>query len=306
MSFESCLSSLLDPNAKVRASQLVDLTDISGGELGDLAAAWPQIEPDRRLSVINELADLAEDNVELNFDAVYKNALSDSEPDVRAAAIGALVEYEGSDLIPVLIEMLRSDPAADVRAEAAIGLGRFALAAEFDRLEPSDADAVRLALSDSSTDMGEDEAVRARAIEALGAISGDETRELIESVYDEGTLELRIGAVDAMGRSCDEAWLPIVLQEMASDSAEMRFAAAFAAGSIGDEGAVPSLSDMAAQDPDHEVQVAAVRALGEIGGRTASVALKNLLYEGDDTLQEAIEEAMADISFADDPLRPEL
>jgi hypothetical protein len=52
------------------------------------------------------------------------------------------------------------------------------------------------------------------------------------------------------------------------------------------------------------VQLAAVRGLGEIGGAAATVALKSILYEGSDDLREAVEEAIAEAEFYDDPLNP--
>ena len=68
-----------------------------------------------------------------------KLALSDEEPYVRAAAIRGLDEYEGNDLIPVLINLLLIDPDTEVRREAAIGLGRYALQAELEQLNHADA-----------------------------------------------------------------------------------------------------------------------------------------------------------------------
>jgi len=115
---------------------------------------------------------------------------------------------------------------------------------------------------------------------------------------------LKVGAVDAMGRSANETWLPIVIDEMDSEAPEMRHAAAFAAGEIGAEDAIQPLKRLAIQDPDREVQLAAIRGLGEIGGPTATVALKSILYEGDDDLREAVEEAISEAEFYDDPLNP--
>ncbi len=304
MSFQDTLEQLLDPALQLRSSALVELSDLAGDDQETLVQRWPDIDPVRRLKVVQTLSEILEDNIDLNFDAVFKNALEDPDAEVRAAAIRGLFEYEAEDMIPVLAGLMRDDPDEEVRAVAAEGLGRYALAAEHDKLSEAAVVRVRQTLTDSAIDMSEEETVRAKAIEALGALSGEETSELIESVYDEGTLRLRIGAVDAMGRSCDEAWLPHILQELNDDDAEMRHAAAFAAGCIGDEGAIPSLAELAMGDEDFEVRVAAVRALGEIGGRLARVALNNLIYEGDHALRDAISEAMAELSFAEDPLRP--
>jgi HEAT repeat protein len=82
----------------------------------------------------------------------------------------------------------------------------------------------------------------------------------------------------------------------------MRHAAAFAAGGIGAEEAIQPLRRLAITDPDREVQLAAIRGLAEIGGAAAAVALKSVLYEGSDDLREALEEAISEAEFYDDPL----
>ncbi len=302
MTLESSLGDVADPTRKLGSKQLVGLTDLSPADLTLFAATWAGLAPSRRLGLLTGLTDLAQDNVELNFDAVFKLALDDEEGEVRVAAVRGLYEYQGTDLIPILIAFLRDDADAGVRMEGAIALGRYALASELDRLSVEDAGAVRQALTDAVRDGDQDDMVRAKAIEALGALSDEEAQNLIESTYREDSLWLKVGAVDAMGRSADEGWLPVVIREMTNRAPQMRHAAAFAAGEIGSEEAISHLVDVAAEDPDREVQLAAVHALGEIGGRHAKVALQGLLYRGDDDLREAIEEAMAQAALADDPI----
>jgi HEAT repeat protein len=304
MAFDSDLADLADTTKRLSSTQLTSLSDLEPEDAAELAAAWGEIETNRRFNIVTELAELAQDNVELNFDAVYKVALGDEEAAVRAAALRGLFEYEGRDLIPVLADVLRHDPDAGVRRESAVALGRYALAAELEQLPQIDGAGVREVLFESAEDLEEDERVRARAIEALGAMSGEETENLIESVYQEDSLWLKVGAVDAMGRSCNPSWLPLVMREMENMAPEMRHAAAYAAGEIGEEESVQQLKRMAVDDPDRDVQLVAVRAIGEIGGDQAKVALKAILYEGDDSLQEAVEEAMSEIAFNDDPLQP--
>lgn len=302
MSFESDLADLGDPNKRLAATQLVNFSELDAIEIERFEEAWPEIDAGRRVQIISELTDLAQDSVDLNFDAIYKLALRDEEALVRVAALNGLHEYEARDLIPVFADLLRNDADASVRREAAVTLGRYALAAELDQLRADDAAAVREVLMESAEDLDEDDRVRARSIEALGAISGEETENLIESIYQEDSLWLKVGAVDAMGRSCNENWLPLVMREMENRAPEMRHAAAFAAGEIGDEGAVDQLKRMAVLDPDREVQLAAVHALGEIGGNQAKVALKAVLFEGDEALEEAVQEAMSEIEFNEDPM----
>jgi HEAT repeat protein len=302
VSFESDLADLANPNKSPSATQLVNFTELDTIELARFAEAWMEIEGSRRFHIISELTELADDNVDLNFDAIYKIALRDEEPELRSAALLGLNEYEGRDLIPVLTDALRNDPDAAVRREAAVTMGRYALAAELGRLMADDMARIREALFESAEDLEEDEIVRGRAIEALGAISGEETENLIESIYEEDSIWLKIGAVDAMGRSCNPVWVPLITREMENPQPEMRHAAAFAAGEIGEEATVEMLRRMAVMDPDREVQLAAVRSLGEIGGTQAKVALKAILFEGEESIEEAVQEAMSEIEFNEDPL----
>jgi HEAT repeat protein len=302
VSFESDLADLADLNKRPSATQLVNFTELDEIELVRFAETWIEIDGSRRFHLITELTELAGDNVDLNFDAIYKIALRDEEPELRSAALRGLNEYEGRDLIDVLADVLRNDPHGEVRREAAVALGRYALAAELGHLMSDDVAKIREALFESAEDLDEDEEVRGRAIEALGAFSDEETENLIESIYEEDSIYLKIGAVDAMGRSCSPVWLPLIGREMENPQPEMRHAAAFAAGEIGDEQMVDLLKRMAVMDPDHEVQLAAIHSLGEIGGTQAKVALKAILFEGDEALEEAVQEAMSEIEFNEDPL----
>ncbi len=304
MTFESALEALTDTSQRLAAQHLSELSDLHGEAARQFAETWPEIPEERRLRLVTDLTELAEDNVELNFHTIFKTALRDDDAMVRAAAIRGLYEYEGRDLIDVLADVLRNDPEKEVRREAAIALGRFALEAELGHYREDDAATIRDTLIESVEDEEEDDRVRARSLEALGALSGEETQNLIESIYHEDSMWLKAGAVDAMGRSCEGDWLPTVLQEAQNRAPEMRHAAAFAMGEIGDESTIPMLKRMALLDPDREVQLAAVHALGEIGGPPARVALKAVLYEGDDSLNDAIQEALTTVAFNEDPLNP--
>lgn len=301
MSFEAILTELADLSRPVRASSLAGLSSLGPAEASRFLDVWSGLPGSRRRQVVNRLVDLAEDHIEFNFDAVYFIAIKDGEPDVRLAAVRGLWEYEGRDLIDHLIGLLRSDPDARVRAEAALGLGRFALLAEFGKLAADDAERVDEALRRTAEDGSEPSEVRGRALEALGARSLPWVAELIREAYTAGDRRLRVSAVHAMGRSCDARWLDDVIRELSSDDPEFRFEAATASGAIGDEAAVPHLVPLLA-DADTEVQEAAIHALGEIGGREAKKALEAALDTKDERVREAIQEALEAADFYDDPL----
>ncbi len=301
MSFEAYIRELADPARPPAASKLINLSMMGAEETPLFLNAWLEMDLRRRQRVIQELIGLAEDNVELNFDAVFFIALADSDAEVRRNAVKGLCEYEGRDLINCLLGLLESDPDASVRAEAALALGRFVLQAEFDTLHAADTERVERALHRSINDTAEVAEVRGRALESIGARSEPWVRDLIQGAFESPDRRLRLSAVHAMGRSCDASWLPALTAELESDDAEMRFEAAGACGSIADEAATPHLLRLL-EDDDHEVQEAAIGALGQIGGAQAKEALQDLLSDGAERVREAVLSALAEVDFAEDPL----
>ena len=134
MTFDEYLVELADPSVKLRISGLVRLSQMTAEQVQVFLPAWPTLDVRRRRRVIRELVDLGEDNVEVNFDAVFQAGLEDGDAGVRLEAVGGLWEYEKPDLIGVLLKILEGDEDAAVRAEAALALGRFALLAEYGKL----------------------------------------------------------------------------------------------------------------------------------------------------------------------------
>ena len=104
-----------------------------------------------------------------------------------------------------------------------------------------------------------------------------------------------------MGRSSDNQWLSVVLQEMHSEDPAIRYEAATACGQLGDESTIPNLTTLI-EDEDSLVQVAAIHALGSIGGPKVKQLLKLCIDKGDKTLEEAAQSALRDVELEDDIL----
>lgn len=301
MSLEDVVRDLADPSQRIAASRLTELSGLDIGQAKIVEAAWPEIALRQRQQLVEELTGLAEDNVELNFDAAFEIALADRDPDVRKLAIRGLWENERRETFDVLLRLLTDDPAGAVRAEAALALGRFMVQAEMGTLKPADAERLEHALHVVIENEAEEVEVRGRALESIGARSEDWVTDLVERAFDGADRRLRISAAHAMGRSCDPAWLPRLFDELKNDDAEMRFEAVGAIGLIADESAIPHLLPLL-HDEDGEVRTAAVGALGEIGGKTAKGALEDLLAAGDPVLSELALDALSELEFAEDPL----
>lgn len=301
MAFTDYLQELLNPALPLSTSKLVNLSRMDAAESAAFREVWQELSVERRRQVIIRLNELAEDNVELNFDTVFLAALNDADPEIRVRAIRGLWEYEGSDFIARLVSLLQTDADPSVRAEAALALGRFAVQAEFDAVRERDMVLMDTALQRVITDPSEALEVRARAVEAVGARSAPWAQALVREAYHSGNQRLRVSALHAMGRSCDAQWLSILIAELRNEDPEIRYEAAGALGAIGDEAAVSPLLELL-HDEDAEVQVAAISALGEISSTRARRALQRLATHPSPHVRDAVQAALREIDFADDPL----
>lgn len=301
MEFSEYLRHLRDPASHLSVASLRHLHDLTSEQAQMLRSAWPEIDPERRRQVVSQLVELAEDNVDLSFDAVFFAALDDPEGTIRAAAVRGLWEYEGRDLIERLLGLLAKDEEPEVRAEAALALGRFVLQFEFGNLRERHFQKIEEGLRRALEDELEEEEVQARALEAIGACGRPWVRQAILQAYESEVPRLRVSALHAMGRSCEPRWLPLLIQELSSDDPEIRYEAATALDSLADRRAVSHLAPLL-QDPDQEVKEATIAALGQIGGSDAKSLLRPLLQAPSPSVQEAAAAALAEATFADDPL----
>jgi HEAT repeat protein len=301
MDFDEYLDELRNGSVRLKVTALPRLSDLDDKQAGKLASTWPEIDVRRRRRVIQELIDLAEDNVDLNFDAVFFRGLEDDDASVRLEAVRGLWEYEGVNLIAPLLQALEHDKDAQVRAEAALSLGRYVLLSEYGRLRERSFKDIEAGLKCTLGRAEEVEEVRARALESIGAHNASWVRQAIREAYESGRRRLKVSAVHAMGRSCEPRWLPLLLHELSSDEAEVRYEAAIACGSLADQKAVPHLVRLL-EDPDEEVRQVAVAALGEIGGSQAKNALMDAASSEKPALREAALAALSEIDFDEDPL----
>jgi HEAT repeat protein len=301
MDFEEYLEELANGSRKLKISGLQRLSGLSPAQAEQLAGRWPEINVRRRRSILRELAELAEDNVEFNFDAVFIAGLSDEDAEVRLAAVRGLWENETPDVIRHLSARLADDSDPAVRAEAALALGRFVLLFRLGRLRERHFERAAAALRGVIEDPQEADEVRARALEALGPYDATWVRQAITQAYESGRRRLKVGAVHAMGRSAEPRWLPLITRELSNEDPELRYEAAVACGTIADESVVSNLLPLVA-DPDDDVRLAAVSALGEIGGPVARQALRELLESASRATREAAADALAEIESEEDPL----
>lgn len=296
--FDDALTHLQDAAAP-RADALRALSGATKAEAATFARAWAALPVARRRRIARALIELAEENFELDFNALFRHLIRDPDAHVRASGIEGLWEDEDAALVEPFIALLRDDPAAEVRAAAADALGRFLLLAEYGRLARISPALIGAVLLATTRQPGEDLSVRCRAIEALGYWSDEQVRDVLERAFDDVAPEMRASALAAMGHSADAYWREVVANELQSPDARMRFEAARATGELENRDAVEALIELL-DDPDREVQSAAITALGQVGGKLALRALQGAVESEDEVLSALAEEALQELHFNSD------
>jgi HEAT repeat protein len=298
---DEIISSLSNQDEAPANSRLAELANMNPVALERFREVWPTIELRRRRQVVSRLVELAEDNFELDFDNIFKNCLEDEDAEVRSKAIEGLWENEEPSLINTLLNLFEHDSSETVQAAAASALGRFVTLAEHRKLRRSYRTKIYQALLAAIKDNSQSPEVKRRALEAIAPMDSPEVARAISEAYHHSSPKLRVSSIYAMGKNCNPAWLPLLLKELASTEAEIRYEAAAACGEIGEEEAVPHLIELV-DDRDIEVQLAAIRALSKIGGTEAKNCLEQCLDDDNETIQQAAEQALLELNEGEEPL----
>lgn len=295
MTLDRHLEELTQEDKPLRFATIASLSDMSRAEADKFAVTWAALSLERQRQLVKRLVEMAEENVELDFHLIFLMCLDSEDAQVRENAILGLWEIEDRSLIEPLIKALTTDVSPKVRSAAAVALGKFAILADEDELPEADGARVRDALMSVLRNEKETPDVRRRALESAAPFDSHVIREYIRRSYESDDLNQKSSAIFAMGRTGETRWLSYLFKELRGLSPVLRFEAANACGELGDESAVPHLIPLL-DDDDLQVQLAAIRALGEIGGSTAMRALQNCIHSDEPAIRDAAREA---IDYAD-------
>jgi len=301
------LTQLSDASRPISHRGLQRLSGLNANGLAALRQVWPSMAVEQRRRIARTMVEMAEDDVELDFSAVFRILLSDPDAEVRAAAIDGLWEDTDERLVEPLLRFLQSDPSPSVRAAAADSLGHFALVRSSKPGWSAILQRVRTALLASfrnREDPLNTTQVRRNALESAALFADDEEiASAIRDAYTDTDPALRAAALRAMGSTFNASWESIIIGELDSPHPELRFEAARSAGELWSHKAVPRLAQMIA-DPDPDVRRMAVWALGQIGGKQAKAVLESLLHSPDETMREEAEEALEELRFTQETIEP--
>lgn len=300
--FQMVMDALLDESKMFPPTYLRRFSDISKEELEQVKKIWPQVNPARRVALLEDLEELNDTDMTVSFKDFNRFALSDSEPGVRVIAVRMLWEEPENALAHTFTQMMDNDPDATVRSAAASALGMFVYLGELEEIpQPLHQQVVEDLLRVTS---GPDTAlVRRRALESLGFSGREEVQPLIQSGFDNGDLEWMTSALYAMGRSADPRWEQAVLSTLDHDDPRVQAEAVRAAGQLELVSAREMLINLVSLYPelDEDVYAAAIWSLSQIGGEDVRAVLENELEQTeDDDLADYIESALENLEFTEE------
>lgn len=299
------LFSELRTTGGLSGTRIAELSHLDHEGLESFRKGFSILPENTRLAIIKKMVELTEDNVELNFNDIFKHCLNDPNSEVRSRAVEGLWENEEISLIGPFLKLLTNDSSDNVRATAATALGRYILSAEQGKLRLSHLEKIKDTLLAITKDFHMTEEVRRRALEAVSPLSIPEVQTEIKAAYRSQNPRLKVSALFAMGRNCDPVWMPILIEELGNSDPEIRFEAATALGEIGDELATIPLIKTGG-DPDSEVRIAVIQSLGKIGGTKAKEYLQTLLSSRDAAIRDIARQSLNELKANEDPLSLQL
>lgn len=301
ISIQQIIAALLDDKNVFPPAYLHHFSDLEGVDLESLRTIWPQASGQRRFTLLEDLEELAENDMLVSFDNVARMAMADEDPRVRTIAIRLLWEADDPKLAKEFTRLLKEDPDHNVRAAAATALGQFIFLGELEeipeRLHHSTEDTLIKVFN------GSDEVlVRRRALESLGFSGREEVPALIRKAYGESNHTWLESALFAIGRSADDSWAPEVMPMLHHSLTSVQIEAVRAAGELSLEAARRPMILMLDDDLlDSDLRAAIYWSLSKIGGEEAREALESQLEESeDDEETEIIEDALENLDFTEE------
>lgn len=297
-SFSNVLEALQNTEKLFPPRYLTSFSDMSAEELAELKKVWPRIPLNRKISLMEDIEDLAESDPLTNFEEMAYYNLNDSDPEVRVLAIRLLWDSEDLTLADRLIQMMQTDADPRVQAAAASGLGSYVYQGELEEIPDALLEKIVAALLDTHKSSPHS-LVRKYSLESLGYSSNAEVPGLILAAYQSDNPSLIASALFAMGRSADEQYKMQVISNLHHTQSDIQLEAVRAAGELNLKEVRDELLDMVdSGDLDEEVFYGAIWSLSQIGGEGVQAKFEEVMESDiDDDLMDFMENAMDNLAF---------
>ncbi|MSQ23808.1 MAG: hypothetical protein EXR58_04540 [Chloroflexi bacterium] len=270
---------------------LESLSGLEDATLVRFSESWGKCGPDQRAELIWQVLGASRQNMALDFVAVCQIAAGDPSPVVREQAFQLAAEDGSFELFELCLTGAGDDPDHEARVAAIDAVGVFTLQAQVDEWPLSLQAKAQTVLLDQIHNPHSDNVIETAALLSLSYLTSPESESEIRRAYREP--DLHQAAIEAMGRNCQDLWFPELLAELESNQAAYRIQAILACVEMEDDRLVPQIVERV-NDTSPEVQLAAIEALGALGGGEAEARLRDLARGADPDLRRAATQALTE------------
>lgn len=281
------------------SDMLRELSGADDARARSIVAAWNEWKVKDVLETVTELRQVAETDRSLEFDALFRAAITFPAVEVRLECVHALSDGGSVNTANALIGVLERDDSPQLRAAAAVALNGFSDPSQSRNASRSTLTRISDALR-NATDVDE-RSVRGKALRSLAAMRHEDAPDIIDTMYDEAIDDpvLMSDVLLAMGESGDRSWLPTIEDGFYSNNPNIRVAAVLAFGNIAGDDDIHGLSE---PFDDHilEVQMATIQALEQVGTPQAREMLSLAVSSSEPEVQQLAQAALDALKAEDD------
>ena len=300
-SIHDLIKTLMDTEKPFPPHLLHYFSDIQPEDHRVLANAWRAVPASRRITLMQDLVELAETDHLMMFEDIGRIALEDEEGECKVNGISLLLEAEDPKLIPSFTRLLADLKEPEfVRAAAANALGFYVYLGELEELMPELLHTIEDALL-SAFKNDPSELAQRRALESLGYSCREEVPALLRQAAARDKTEWLESALFAMGKSADNQWESLVMEHIDDDNLDVRGQAIHAAGELALSAARSRLLRQVDRESDEYLRSEMIWALSQIGGEGIEEKFEAMLAKTDDDEEyNLLEEALDMLHFTNE------
>ena len=300
-SIHDLIKTLMDTEKPFPPHLLHYFSDIQPEDRRVLANAWRAVPASRRITLMQDLVELAETDHLLMFEDIGRIALEDEEGECKVSGISLLLEAEDPKLVPSFTRLMADLKEPEfVRAAAANALGFYVYLGELEELMPELLHTIEDALL-SAYKNDPSELAQRRALESLGYSCREEVPALLRQAAAREKTEWLESALFAMGKSADNQWESLVMEHIDDDNLDVRGQAIHAAGELALSAARSRLLRQVDRESDEYLRSEMIWALSQIGGEGIEEKFEAMLAKTDDDEEyNLLEEALDMLHFTNE------
>lgn len=232
--------------------------------------------------------------------------IKDRDEQIRSKAVLCLWDYPTPCFLKILIDISKNDKSEIVRSKSIITLGRYiyegcmdgydlALNQEIDAEQVTEDDfkLTRKFLLEVYKNQNKSINERRHSLEALSFINDEDIKDLIKQAYNSTEKVMKQSAIYSMGRNSNDnnEWDALLLKELSNPDKDIQIQAVRAVGESKLEKSGPNIIELTYSD-DKSLKVESIWALGQIGWKNAFDRLYELSESDDPEIHRVADEAI--------------